>query len=227
MASTGEEWSQIFTMYNSGTYNNQWMVVDYKQYTPGQPLNPGLLWVAEQIPGHVESSDRTQYVIENGYWSSYNVPYYPYIYNISGYPAFYQKYGDAFSWSECARAKIFRRDQSNVQDLESMKAMMRYNEYQTDPLALHDACRGISARCDLNPPWAQNTMNGYSPFGAIDSKITTNAMIYNMESTAVSGPTWDSQPPFAWTNQFPNYPNFGQPKLFAFKFETMKPSQSL
>ena len=28
---------------------HQWMVVDYKLFKPGQPLNPGLLWVLEQV----------------------------------------------------------------------------------------------------------------------------------------------------------------------------------
>ena len=50
LASTAGEWSNLFVMYNSGTYNNQWMVVDYNKFTPGQELEQGLLYVVEQIP---------------------------------------------------------------------------------------------------------------------------------------------------------------------------------
>ena len=35
----------------SSSYNNQWMVVDYKLFTPGQDLpKANLLWVLEQLP---------------------------------------------------------------------------------------------------------------------------------------------------------------------------------
>lgn len=35
----------------SGTYNNQWTVVDYKLFTPGQELpNTDVLWILEQVP---------------------------------------------------------------------------------------------------------------------------------------------------------------------------------
>lgn len=78
------------------------------------------------------------------------------------------------------------------------------------------------ARCDLNPPWAVNTMNPWGPFGAIDSKITDNNLVHKMNTLAVSGPTWDDQPPFAWTEQWKYYPHFSQPKLFAFDFVTME-----
>jgi len=223
MAVTGDDWTKIFAMHNSGTYNNQWIVVDYKLFTPGQTLKPGTLWIAEQIPGYVERADKTDVLRDTGYWASYNIPYFPKIYNMSGYPAYERKYGDMWSYENCARAKIFRRDQKPVATMEDMKRIMRYNEWQTDELALQDSCRGISARCDLNPPWAQNTMNGYSPFGAIDCKITDQTLAPKLTSLAVSGPTWDSQPPFAWTNEWKYYPHWSQPKVFAFDFVTMSP----
>ena len=40
-------------------HNNQWMVVDYKLFVPGQPLPDGLLWVGEQIPGQMPFADMT------------------------------------------------------------------------------------------------------------------------------------------------------------------------
>ena len=55
----------------------------------------------------------------------------------------YQKYGNAYSWSECARAQIYRRDQNKAQNLQLFQDIQRYNHWQIDPLSLHDACRGI------------------------------------------------------------------------------------
>lgn len=95
--------------------------------------------------------------------------------------------------------------------------------YQTDPLALKDACRGISARCDLNTPWTVSPMNAMSPFGGTDNKITNDQMIKNLSTVAVSGPTWDSQPVFAWTEQWKDAPHFGHPQVFNFGYETFKP----
>ena len=51
------------------------MVLDYKLFTPGQPVVPGTLWVLEQMPGIVEMADLSVILKENGYWASYNLPY--------------------------------------------------------------------------------------------------------------------------------------------------------
>ncbi len=83
-------------------------------------------------------------------------------------------------------------------DLASLKRLQRYNQWQVDPLSLQDACRGISARCDLNAPWANATLNGYAAFGGIDCKVTDSGLAARMASHAVSGPTYDSQPIFWW-----------------------------
>lgn len=52
-----EMWVKIFSALNDGTYCNQWMVVDYKKFTPGKPVPDKTFYVAEQIPGDVIYAD--------------------------------------------------------------------------------------------------------------------------------------------------------------------------
>ena len=73
LATTGPTWVELFQRYNSGTYNNQWMVLDYNLFTPGEPLKPGTFWILEQAPGTVQMADRTMLLDNQGFWSSYNI----------------------------------------------------------------------------------------------------------------------------------------------------------
>jgi hypothetical protein len=69
MARDGKEWSRRFSFDHSGTYANQWMVLDFDKFSPSRPvsdggllpgeLREGLLWVVEEMPGLVKSSDQT------------------------------------------------------------------------------------------------------------------------------------------------------------------------
>jgi len=224
LAKEGKEWVDLFSQYNSGTYNNQWIIVDNKKFVPGKGVSPGALWIAEQIPGYIESGDQTETLRTTGYWASYNVAYYPYIYNVSGYltESLRSNKSDSLSHSKCPRAQIFARDQGKVSTMADMKDIMRYNQYQSDPLSLGDACNGIAARCDLNV--AENGKRA-SPFGAIDAKITEASLAARQISEAVSGPAWTWQPPFAWTKRW-NSPHHGQPQVYDFDWQTMTPRLS-
>jgi hypothetical protein len=57
---------------NTGTYNNQYMIIDLKVFQAGQQLQPGLLTIVEQIPGLVLFDDLTE-TLERGYWPRYVV----------------------------------------------------------------------------------------------------------------------------------------------------------
>ena len=74
LAMTGQEWCQYFAQNNSGTYNNEWMIVDYKLFEPGKELVDNTLWVLEQLPGEIHSQDMTDVLKSQGYWASYNIP---------------------------------------------------------------------------------------------------------------------------------------------------------
>ncbi|EFJ51951.1 hypothetical protein VOLCADRAFT_103148 [Volvox carteri f. nagariensis] len=152
MASSGGEWVDVFGRHNSGTYNNQYMIVDTKRFIPHSELQPGLLWVVEQLPGLFKTADVTA-ELSRGYWPSYNVAYFPEVYVAAGYPDMVGAGGHqgrierltamgakkyAFSirllkYQIAPRAAIFRRDQGVVDSLEAMKHIMRYNEWSKDP----------------------------------------------------------------------------------------------
>ncbi|XP_017686845.1 PREDICTED: putative phospholipase B-like 2 [Lepidothrix coronata] len=227
LARSGPEWATVFRRFNSGTYNNQWMVVDYNAFTPGGASpSPGVLTVLEQIPGLVVEADLTELLYQQGYWASYNVPYFEEIFNASGNLELVRKYGDWFTYDKNPRAQIFRRNQTLVHDLDSMIRLMRSNNYLQDPLS---RCRGcdppqnaenaISARSDLNPP------NGTYPFpalrqrchGGTDMKVTSSGMVPSFGLVAASGPTWDDVPPFRWsTSPCSSLLHMGHPDLWTF-----------
>jgi hypothetical protein len=236
LATTGSQWVELFATNHSGTYCNQYMVLDYKLYSPGQTgaaLADNLLWVAEEIPGLVQSGDLTQFLRNSSYWASYNLPFFPNIYQLSGFALQEEEIGTFFSYHEYARATIFARNESLVVDLESMERIMRYNDFQNDPLSVIPNCSyctpqrspwlTIAARGDLVPVNAVLPTNpqysyflGLSPQGAMDAKIASYAMLKNsMQGRVVCGPTTDQQPPFSWS-QFPGQRPPGSPEVFDF-----------
>lgn len=220
MASGGQEWSQVFAQYNSGTYSNQWIIVDYKRFTPFKaPLNSGLLWIAEQMPGHVEMADKT-HVLALGYWPSYNVPYFENIFTASGFGLMVENAGVGWSWELAPRAKIFRRDHFQVQTLSHMMSIMRYNNYANDPFGEGNPMHAISSRADL-PYVGNHKPHKQNMFGGIDSKITSYQLMQSMTSMAQSGPTHDQQQPFRWS-QRPEIPHPGQPEVFEFDYVSMQ-----
>jgi hypothetical protein len=83
LATSGPDWFNLVSKYNSGTYNNQYMILDMKLFNPLNALPANTLFVVEQIPGLVQGSDVTNQ-LEQGFWPSYNVPYHKDIYVQSG-----------------------------------------------------------------------------------------------------------------------------------------------
>uniref|UniRef100_A0A7E4VT70 Phospholipase B-like n=1 Tax=Panagrellus redivivus TaxID=6233 RepID=A0A7E4VT70_PANRE len=207
LARTGREWCQIFRRHNSGTYNNQWIILDYKLFTPYKPLPQyGLLYVLEQLPGFTIYKDLTQYLAENTYYASYNIPFFLKTSSLSGFD---KKAEELywFSWSDAPRAKIFKRDHKKVTDLESLKTLMRYNDYTHEVFSKcnctppYTAEAAISARGDLND------INGTYPLpgmghvnhGALDYKGTNYQLFKQLRFRAISSPAYDNVPAFQWS----------------------------
>lgn len=68
LAHSGTSWAQIFSLYHSGTYVNEWMALDFRKFTPGQDPEPQFLTVLEEVPGYIRYEDMTEVLIV-----SYNI----------------------------------------------------------------------------------------------------------------------------------------------------------
>lgn len=215
MANDGKQWAEIFSKYNSGTYNNQYMVLDLKKVKLNNSLDPGTLYIVEQIPSYVEYSEQTDF-LRKGYWPSYNIPFHEKIFNWSGYPMLVEKLGLDYSYDLAPRAKIFRRDQGRVTDMTSMKYIMRYNNYKQDPYSKGDPCNTICCREDLNSIKP-------SPGGCYDTKVADIYLASKYTAYAISGPTVQGGLPIFHWSRFNKTLHEGMPEAYNFDFITMKP----
>uniref|UniRef100_A0A7S2S049 Phospholipase B-like n=1 Tax=Mucochytrium quahogii TaxID=96639 RepID=A0A7S2S049_9STRA len=224
MAHTGKEWYQALKREYSGTYENQYMVVDFNLYKPNQPIADNTLWVIEEMPGLVVGRDQTS-KLRLGYWPSYNVPYYREIFKRSGYVDMEKKHGNFFTYSLAPRGELFRRDQGEVSDLKSFEDLMRSNDYKTDPYSfdgkVENPLYAICSRGDLS-------LNGSEPTGCYDTKVSSyNFGVLEQKAQIINGPTsrysGNNLPAFTW-DEFPERPHMGLPHVYEFDFIVTKPA---
>lgn len=242
LATGGSDWCGWFSEAQSGTYNNQWMVVDYSMFTPARPtLQNNTLWVLETMPGAVYQQDVSAILQEQGHWASYNRPFFAPVYTAMGYAALNQTYGVdnptnpsegpyLFGYSRYFRALIFDREQKNISSLYDMQRVMSLNKWQTDPLSRNNSGFAISSRFDLSTydPIPSLGFFYHGAWGAYDVKITSSswnqgvnaAANHTMRVSTHSGPTsWD-QKPFSWLDpEWTNYAShIGLPETYDFPF---------
>ncbi|XP_022686057.1 putative phospholipase B-like 2 [Varroa jacobsoni] len=237
LAASCEEWVELYAYNNSGTYNNQWMILNYNLFRSGEPLPEGAFYVLEQMPGYVQRRDMSWFLQKYRFWPSYNIAYFPDIFNISGQWDLVKKYGDWYTYDKTARALIFQRDHGKAVSVEGLRRLLRYNDYKNDPLSKcnctppYSAENTVAARGDLNP--ANGTYPfpalGHRPRGAIDVKVTNSTMVREFAMLIQCGPTNDQQPTFSWRQSDFNQVirHEGQPDVFNFPpvlSRWMKPS---
>lgn len=222
MTNNGEEWTNIFSKHNSGTYNNQNMVINLNKVDSiNQYVHDGTLWISEQIPGKISSADVTK-ILRYGYWPSYNIPYFQDIREISGVNQYLEKHPEtrhAYDYETCVRANIFRRDQGKLLDFEAFKEIFRYNDYLNDPLSLKNPKWSIASRNDLN-------FDQFNCTGATDAKVSSLSKIKLSGVSSVSiisGPTNERQPTYEWSKahcaQDPRYQWNGLPESYDFQWQ--------
>jgi hypothetical protein len=215
LAIDGETWENVFARGpSSWTYSNQYQVADFKKFVPGEQLLPGALYVIEQMPGAYVYADMTD-ALAMGRWYSMNIPYFPEVWEQMGYAAVVEKTKSFdWTWQMAPRAQIFRRN-GTVSTLEDLGRLIRYNNWQVDPLSKGTPRNAIMSRYDLDPE-AQHRR----PAGGLDAKMTSALSAQNGHVRIRAGPTTDDQPPFSWS-QFEaktgeKYAHHGLPDTYDF-----------
>eukprot|EP01086_Lenisia_limosa_P012929 TRINITY_DN41613_c0_g1_i1.p1 TRINITY_DN41613_c0_g1~~TRINITY_DN41613_c0_g1_i1.p1 ORF type:complete len:318 (-),score=72.84 TRINITY_DN41613_c0_g1_i1:40-993(-) len=212
-AKTAQEWTEIFAVDNSGTYNNQWMVLNgnITNMALKEDLPDGSFWILEQAPSRCWSHDVTEVLNRQGYWGSYNIPFDKEAYDFLGYEERYHSNPRHFSYDHCPRAELFRLHQSSVESIDDLKHLLRYNGYPNDPITGDSTYDAVASRGDLDQTKKR-------AFGTIDAKVTSVNHAKQGVSYAVAGPTHQELPPFSWLQDedMRKYKHHGHPDTFKF-----------
>ena len=242
LATNGRDWARLFSADNSGTYNNEFLVLAPSSFAPGTdaPLRPGLLTVVDQIPGLVTTVDATR-ALDRGFFPSYNLPSNLRVYDKCGLNddvavAAVAGRLDAplaatrwLSYQAAPRASIFRRDGGGIGSVARLRQVMRSvytggaggkgGDTTTkpcaplDPLAHGDALAAVCGRADLEADAATR-----EPRGCFDSKATSVRLARELVADVVTGPSTAGGllPPFKPADWAHVMPTAGMPEVWDF-----------
>ncbi|CAL4098399.1 unnamed protein product, partial [Meganyctiphanes norvegica] len=105
ISTSGKMWTDFFSMHNSGTYNNQWMVVDYKQFRPFHHIK-----ALEQF---FVKSDKHNIIAHLLFWQSWNAILYVYVFHLSGIRNIIEK-SNVWHGAHCCPNRLLRREYYRV-----------------------------------------------------------------------------------------------------------------
>lgn len=212
---SGKEWTETFGKHNSGTYNNQYLVIDSKKLKRNVKPEKDLFWVIEQIPTTFESADLTDVLVRDGYFPSINTPYFDRLFKLAHYPeqiASWGEDGNYWDLKTSSRYLLMQREAPHIMNFDQFKDFMRYNRYQVDPYSNGDPGQGILARYDQRP--------GFNPhfkkrmFGGLDTKaLKLTEATAAMKFHALASPEYVHNPVFNFAD-WPEYNHDGLPEVW-------------
>jgi hypothetical protein len=169
--------------------------------------------------------DVTDIFNEQGYWASFNAPWFKETFEMADYPkkiADSGDHGSYYSYDNCSRYLIFQRDAPNVKTFEEFKALLRQNNYENDTLGNGDPAQQICARYDLRPDnfsWGQPR-----PYGGLDTKTTSvlRALAF-LRFDAIGSPEYETHGPWSFASErFPGFQHDGLPELWNFNWTSFE-----
>jgi hypothetical protein len=230
----GEPWTQHFARENSGTYNNEYIILDTKKWTAGQPPPPGLIWMIEQMPGFTKSADMTGLFTNKTYIEGINAPQFREIWDIADYTGEQKRDPDKagfWSFDDQIREYLIVRDAPNLSSYAAFQEFMQYNDYLHDPLMKipetgeREPAQGILARYDLRPENG-TAWGARRHFGGLDVKtVSVKAWL--------AGHAWDARlgmpqnltrgiPPFNFSD-WPAIHHHGLPDVGVYDWTSFPP----
>jgi hypothetical protein len=235
-STSGADWAECFSRYSSGTNTNTWMILDLSLFQPGIGIADGFFTVLEEIPGLIQSADQTALLTTQSYFASYSIPFYPEIFNATGYRTLCERddsLASFFCYETNPRGKIFSKYQKSVKDVSSGQWLIAYNSYQTEVLSEGDPCQSIACRADLQPinfdgkqEWSKEA------YGAVDAKVSTvvnSKKKFGVRPVLFSrlGPTNDQQEKFCWEDikkKKRSYVHKSHPECFDYEWVDFPPA---
>lgn len=204
LAKDGVQWYQHFSRLNSGTQNNQWMIVN---------LRKGTLFVIEQMPGLMTAQDMTEMLRTNRRWASFNQCFFDKTCKASAY---YER-RTPLSACESNRATLFHN--AVVESVQDMQKLLTTNDWLETPFSEGCPRCVIASRFDIGGknPKIKCGRQQREAFGAIDAKVTSSSSILQDETLFISGPArGPGVPVFQWSTSGLEAPHIGHPDRWDF-----------
>ena len=212
------QYEDQFLRHNSGTYNNDYYVVDTKKLKYGQKAEKDLVHSIAQLPGPFRwVEDLTEELYREGFILSFNVPKNK---AASDFMQFERAYGVSSgfcNYTECCRYLIAKRETPRLRDWDTFKHFMRYGGFKRDLFSLwhgkpNHGCVPSSRGDTDDDVSLQNT------HGGINTKaVRASEALTRMHMHLINSPSYEQNPVLNWSNYpMSQYAHDGLPEIWNF-----------